>query len=526
MELSHLGKDPIQPDQPTGSDVRYDPEYEQLQAEIDKLSLPSASAGIDWKKVSDLAASILAHKSKDLLVASYLAVGQVHMRQIDGLADGLVVIHDLIANYWDGLFPPKKRIRGRLGALEWWIERTESALRGITTDPVAAGELEAINTTLAHIDTLMKLHLPEPLLIRPIQRALEAIPLLPEAAPAGERPQPSPPPEPETVKEREAPKVTPSPIEPETSVTEKDAQKVINSGLQKLRQAAAFLLEKDPTKAEAYRCRRIAAWSLISTLPPESKGQTGIPPPPPQVRQELKDLKDTARWSGLIASAEQRVSQFLFWFDAHRYVSEALVNLGNDYQSAHEAVCQEIACLLYRLPGLVDLTFSDGTPFADSETRRWLERIASVADTASTDAAQIPEPGGGERREGGMADTVEKANALAKKNKLLDAVQLLQAELKNCSSGKEALMWRLALCRMLIGSKRTDMALPHLDLILKDIESYRLENWDPRLALEGLKVVWSGYNNHTDKALQRNADAVLSQIAKLDPAEALKLSKS
>jgi type VI secretion system protein VasJ len=87
-------------------------------------------------------------------------------------------------------------------------------------------------------------------------------------------------------------------------------------------------------------------------------------------------------------------------------------------------------------------------------------------------------------------------------------------------------MWRLALCRMLIGSKRTDMALPHLDLILKDIESYRLENWDPRLALEGLKVVWSGYNNHTDKALQRNADAVLSQIAKLDPAEALKLSKS
>jgi len=103
---------------------------------------------------------------------------------------------------------------------------------------------------------------------------------------------------------------------------------------------------------------------------------------------------------------------------------------------------------------------------------------------------------------------------------------LIQAELKNCFSQKEALMWRLALCRMLIGSKRTDMALPHLDLILKDVEAYRLENWDPRLALEGLKVVWNGYNNHSDKALRRNAEAVLSQIAKLDPAEALKLSKS
>ncbi len=532
MELSSLGKDPIQADQPTGSDVRYEPEYEQLQAEIDKLSLPSASAGIDWRKVSDLAASILAHKSKDLLVASYLAVGQVHIRKLEGLADGLTLMHDLIDQYWDGLFPPKKRMRGRLGALEWWIEKTESALKGVTTDPIAPEKLESINTTLAQIDTLTKQHLPEPLLLRPIHRALETIPLLsegkpqPEAAPAAERPQPSPPPEPQKVTEKEAPKAAPAPTEPETLATEEDAQKVINSGLQTLRQAAAVLLEKDPTNDVAYRCRRIAAWSLVSALPPESNGHTQIPPPPPQVRQELTDLKGNGNWRALITSAEQRLSQFLFWFDVHRYVSEALVNLGNDYQSAHEAVCQETACFLYRLPGLVDLTFSDGTPFADSETRRWLKRIASVSATASTDTAQIPEPGKGEGEKEGMADTIEKARTLARKNKLLDAVQLLQAELKNCFSQKEALMWRLALCRMLIGSKRTDMALPHLDLILKDIEAYRLEHWDPRLALEGLKVVWSGYSNHTDKALRRNAEAVLSQIAKLDPAEALKLSKS
>jgi type VI secretion system protein VasJ len=526
MQLSRLGKDPIQPDQPAGSDVRYEPEYEKLQTEIEKLSLPSASGSIDWKKVSDLAASILANKSKDLLVASYFAVGQVQMRQIEGLADGLVVIHDLIANYWDGLFPPKKRMRGRVGALEWWIEKTESALKGVTTDPIAPEKLEAINTTLAQIDTLLKQHLSEPLLLRPIRRALETIPLLseakpePEAAPTGERPQPSSPPKPETVTERETPKVTPAPTEPETLVTEKDAQKIITSGVQKLRQAAAFLLEKDPTNAIAYRCRRIAAWSLVLALPPESNGQTQIPPPPQQVRQELIDLKDTAHWNALITSAEHRLSQFLFWFDLHRYVSEALVNLGNDYQSAHEAVCQETACFLYRLPGLVELTFSDGTPFADSETRRWLKRIASAAD-----AVQTPEPGKGESEREGMAGTIEKARALAKKNKLLDAVQLLQAELKNSFSQKDALMWRLALCRLLIGSKRTDMALPHLDLILKDIEAYRLEHWDPRLALEGLKVVWSGYSNHTDKALRRNAEAVLSQIAKLDPAEALKITK-
>jgi type VI secretion system protein VasJ len=124
-----------------------------------------------------------------------------------------------------------------------------------------------------------------------------------------------------------------------------------------------------------------------------------------------------------------------------------------------------------------------------------------------------------------MAHTVAKAQALARKKKLLEAVQLLQKELKNCFSQQETLMWRLALCRILIGSKRTDMALPHLGLIIKDIETYRLETWDPQLALEGLKLVWTGYSSHTSSDVKRNAEVVLSQIAQLDPAEALKLSK-
>ena len=67
------------------------------------------------------------------------------------------------------------------------------------------------------------------------------------------------------------------------------------------------------------------------------------------------------------------------------------------------------------------------------------------------------------------------------------------------------------------------MALPHLDQLLKEIETYRLEAWDPQLALEGLKLVWTGYNKQTDKGLQSNAAAVLSRIAELDPTQAVKL---
>ena len=532
MEIYSLGKDPIQADQPAGSDVRYEPEYEELQAEIDKLSVPSASGGTDWKKVSDLAGAILAKKSKHLLVASYLAVSQVHMRQIEGLADGLTVIHDLIATYWEGMFPPKKRMRGRLGAIEWWVEKTETALTGLKPQPVAAGKLEAIQKTLSQIDALLNEYLPEPPLLRPIQRALEIIPSVSETKPETEpipvreqaRPEPPPAPQPET--KPEVPKVVPAAAVPETLVTVQDAQKVISSGMQKVRQAATFLLENDLMNAMAYRYRRVAAWSMVSALPPESNGKTQIPPPAPQILQSLLDFKESGNWNALVLTAEQRLSQFIFWFDLNRLVAEALGNLGDGYENALDVVRQETAFFIHRLPGLVGMTFSDGTPFADPETSQWLKGIAPGAGSTTDAAGTTPAALKSADETARMAHTLAEAQALAKKKKLLEAVQLLQPELKKCVSHQEALMWRLALCRMLIGSKRTDMALPHLDLILKDIESYQLETWDPRLALEGLKLVWTGYNSHTGDEANAKAEAVFRQIAKLDPAEALKLSKT
>jgi type VI secretion system protein VasJ len=447
------------------------------------------------------------------------------------LADGLKVLHDLIEHYWDDLFPPKKRMRGRLAAIEWWIEKTVTALKGITSQPVAAGKMDAINHALTQIDSLLAEHLPEPPLLRPIQRVLEEFPSVsqgksePESTSAAEPPQPRPSPalKPETP--RKPPKTAAPSDEPQGLTTESDAQKLITSGMQKVRQAAAFLLEHNSMNAMAYHYRRTAAWSLVSAPPPESNGQTRIPPPAPQVRQALLDFRDSGNWNALIMSAEQRLSQFPFWFDLNRFSAEALASLGNGYQNAYEAVCQETAFFLYRFPTLAELSFSDGCPFADQETRQWRNDIAIGADSAAEAGVAMSEPANAADETDHMADTLAKARGLAKKKKLPEAVWLFQAELKNCSSQRETLMWRSALCRILIGSKRTDMALPHLELILKDIETYRLENWDPQLALEGLKLVWTGYTHHTDKQVKRDAQSVLSQIAKLDPTEALNLSK-
>ena len=57
-------------------------------------------------------------------MASYLAAGLVITEKVNGLDSGLQVIRDLVETYWDKLYPAKKRMRGRLGALTWWLETT------------------------------------------------------------------------------------------------------------------------------------------------------------------------------------------------------------------------------------------------------------------------------------------------------------------------------------------------------------------------------------------------------------------
>ena len=64
MDLLQLGKNPIQPDQPAGAEIRYSPEYEALQAEMDKLSLPRLAGTMDWEKVVVQASAILAVSPK------------------------------------------------------------------------------------------------------------------------------------------------------------------------------------------------------------------------------------------------------------------------------------------------------------------------------------------------------------------------------------------------------------------------------------------------------------------------------
>jgi len=511
MNLESLGKSPISPDQPTGADVRFEPLFEDLQAEIGKLSSVSGPGNVDWGKITKLSSEILKEKSKDLLVASYLAVALIYHRQIEGMATGLKIYQDLLETFWDRLYPAK--MKGRASAIEWWTEKTEIALKQIKPGALAPEKMKSLEETLQKIEEFLSKHLEEPPSFSAIKDQLETL-------------SPPPPEKPKEVTPPQAEKATRG--EPEASVviaTEQDAQKVLNYGLQKTREATAFLSQKNLSNPLPYRWSRITVWSMVEDLPPATDGKTRIPPPPAQVKNIFIELVNKGDHENLIRSAEGRLSQFIFWIDLNRLVSEGLANLGENYQRAKEVVHQETAFLLHRLPGLEHLSFSDGTAFADPETKQWLKEIAlkggSVEEPSSKDAS-LTTP----QDKNPIEKEVEEAQALIKKGKLLEAMEGLQRKFQHSSSQREKLLWRLALSQLLVKNKQVKVALPHLEQILKDIDFFRLEEYDPVLALKSLKTVWMGLSSQSDQTSKEKASEVFQRIAKIDLTEAIRIGKT
>ncbi|GDY14337.1 hypothetical protein LBMAG53_32150 [Planctomycetota bacterium] len=115
-----LGTTPLAGASPTGDNVRYDDAFTQIESEIAKLEHP-AGGDIDWSAVAAGCRNILAEKSKDLLVAAWLARALWQTQRLAGLASGLGVIRGLLTTWWEALHPLKPR--PRRAALEWLSDK-------------------------------------------------------------------------------------------------------------------------------------------------------------------------------------------------------------------------------------------------------------------------------------------------------------------------------------------------------------------------------------------------------------------
>lgn len=529
--ISDIGTEPISPDSPAGEDARYEPEYEAIQSEIEKLASPTSEGATDWAKIVELGTELLSRKSKNLLIAGYLFVGLLQSRGPDQLAPAMAMYRGIIENFWDGLFPPKKRKKARINAIEWWLEKVLAELDGFPEGfEMEAEPHAAMMADLAAIDGFLAENLDSAPLLHQLRSRLDAIPTVQPPEPEPE-PEPLPEAEPERTEAApaEAPPAesgaapAPKPPQPAPAAAPKPKsppegegpEPILQSGIEHFRAAGHLFIQQDPSSPVAYRLNRIAAWIAITDPPPADAGQTMLPPPSDQDRETLAGLREKQNFPALLESAESRLSQYRFWLDLGRYVSEALFNL--KYSAARQVVDDETALFVRRLPGVETLQFSDGTPFADDQTRQWLNEItASAASAGGGD-------GGADDGTAAMTAILNEAKELAKDGKPAEGLDRLQVHFNEAVSRKLRLMWRMQVVQYLLYIQQPRIARPHVSALLTEIDRFSVERWDPSLALAALTQAYNGLAAQGEDAPQETREAVLDRVSRLNPVAAMRL---
>lgn len=556
---AQIGRTPIPGDSPAGENCSSETDYEQLQAEASKDA--GIQGPIDWEKVVSQGTGILRDRSKDFKIGCYVAVGLTHLDHYKGLCDGLDLLLGMVEEYWDTGFPPPKRMRGRANAFSWMAERAAKVLERIE---VQAEDAEAIETAHQAINDLSKL-LEERLgdfevqtgdLLRALREARERVKVIappPAPEPAPEAPPTRPeadggapgagapegaPAEGAASPAAAAPETAPAaPAQAPPAAAPAAAAPAAASGTseiasradanQLIQKAATFFKEKEPASPISYRLTRIVRWSEIAADPPaDGQGQTQLIDPPPERVSGLRGLFDAGNWATLFPAAEEGFRERPLWLDAQRYSIEAARALGGAHEKVADALTDELRALLRRAPGLPKLAFRDGTPFADPDTRAWIERDV------------LTEQGGGggrgETAAGSAIDPAEldrarqEARQLARKKRLGEGIAILQDVMQADPSPRGRFLGRLEVAQLCAESGQDRMAVPVLEELDAELTRHGLERWEPALAVQVLHTLYRCRRRLAERdgappEAATQADEVFERLCQVDPLAAASL---
>ncbi len=520
-----IGSEPISTENPSGESARYEPEFERLEAEMQKMESLAGDA-VDWKKVVSLSREILKNKSKDLLVGSYLALGLLETEGCNGLSNGLACIEGLVSDHWPSLFPAAKRMRARINALNWLSEKAGASLARSEANRENAQGLSDCEELTQSLEALLneKADPGEPVfrdLERTIQEQLSQLTpaggdaVATEAKPAGKTAAvPAP--------------LTAVPATPPVSKVEstEDAKRLLKDAFGSLKKVASFTRGQDLTRPLSYRLIRFLTWSEIDALPPAESGKSRIPPPPQQLRERFQTLSEESAWEELIIQAESKVAEFPFWLDLHRISETALTKLGSEYSKAGNALKSEVSTLLDRLPDLIEIEFSDGTPFADDSTRNWIStRIFPKNESKKTD----PAPSDNEKDS--LAEIWSKSRQLLLEGDTKAALSLVQEATRSAATERQKFLAQLELANICLETGHTKAALAHFEMIDERIKRFSLDIWEPDLASKVLEIYWHTLKRNLRESKQAGpeltqlADSVYSRLCRLDVLAGLDATK-
>lgn len=499
-------------DAPQGLDPKYESAYGVLQDEIKKLSSVSGGA-VDWAMVVSSATQVLTTLAKDIPAAGYLAVALAHTEGLAGWTAGTRVFAGILETYWENAYPPVARIRARVNTLDWWKERSRDLIASWNEcPPFAAETLADAIEAVAALDAQVSEHMSDQLPLRELQEMLQRLPVVP--APVADAPTESA--TPSTVAQQTVTQsATPSSQSP-PSLSPKDVDVVLGTLHTLAHESLNFLCNPEPTADPlVWKLVYASHFGKIVNLPPADGGVTSIPGPDTEflgaLRLQLEGGHGLQAATGAVAFAPACP----LWLDVQRCVAEGLAGAGAAFAGAQAVVRQECAALVERLPELVEMAFADGTPFADPQTKAWLQSLKGQGG----EVLVSPE-------EAALNTARKTASAQFAAGNVADALKTLEAAVGDMRGKNGEVCLRLCLQQiaLLCRSERFDLAAGLADEAVGIVETHGLETWNPPLALEVWKAACSTWNRTESEEFRQKARMALLRVARLSPSAAVGMS--
>jgi type VI secretion system protein VasJ len=513
---SDLGRQPISEASPAGEDPRDNDAYAAAQAQIDRLTDIHAQGAVDWGVVAASAQQILGREGKDLTAAAWLVLAGLHLQGTAGLAGGVHILNDLVQTYWDTMFPPPARLRGRRNQIQWLLDQLNERLQG-EFDAVPQETQAALLADWDALDEFWQSKDTDPPAIFGLRRLLAALPVqsAEEPEPAAQAASEETPAQagatsaaPAASAAQAAPRPLPGIAAPASGADPADAIDAALTGMQPL---IDWCLEQNPALPLLFRLNRICAWASISAAPPATGIATLLPAPPDQLLTGLAQVMQGTEPQAIVHFVEARLIGQRYWLDLNRICHAALTRMGAS--DAATVVAFETGRFLARLPQLATLTFNDGRPFADAETRAWLDSLAA----SSSAGAQ------------GGADSIDTlagtANAAAASGQLDAALASLQAAAGQTASARDAFRLKLAQCSLLYSYDSSGAVRTLLAPLIQELDVYRLPLWEPGLARQALELAAAVEQRYGTDPGETSAP-MLARLAGLDCHAAWRLSQT
>ena len=546
QKVTQLACNPISDGSPCGINAKYEPAFEKLEAEIAKSESLSAES-TDWNDVQLLCEEILSSVSKDYSVACYLAFAYLQADGYKGLLNGFSLLEKMSETFWDDMFPPKKRLRGRQNATQWLIEKVALFL---TEKEPSADEMAAIPDlakTLKNLDYLLADKMEDKApnfgdINRPIKRLKEIAAQQAKQVEAKPEPKPEPAaaPQPQAAPEPVAQQpVEPAPVEaaapqPEPQPTpapqaapqvasappvkvekldgvgnDNEAKKAYKQIQDNLRKLANYYGQAKGSDPKRFRLSRSALWDGLDKLPPATDGKTQLPAPPADKLKKVVDLFEAGEYLEAINLAEKSAEKMPYWFAGNRYIFLSLEALGAEYSKAKQALEFELCKFVARLPKILDLMYSDGTPFSDDQTKAWLLSLGPQGqETGQTSSEQDV-----------IQEAFNEAKKLALSGKLSEGFELLHS----CpvTTKRDKFKVKMACAELACINGQVKVGIPMLERLVEETRTLTVADWESDFLAKALALLVNAYeklNEDESVEKQKQIDAAYDQLCWYNPA--------